>query len=297
MPGTSSKALAAALAALCAGWLVYQDVPATGGDFAVYRNAALAVLDGRSPYSVGFLYPLPSALLVMPVVWLPAKLGVAVFMGLGVGLMVFALTTALGWPALTILLSPAFWDALYKLQWGPLLVAAALLPPLGFLASGKASIGAAALAYKPNKWAIGGFAAMIALSFLLRPHWLAEWRTDLGAARAPHTPPVMWVGGAVGLLGALRWREPRGRVLVAQTLIPASAQLYDHLLVWLACRDWKESLLLTATSWVGYIAFLSTAPHDLTKDASAAQLAIALSVYVPAGLLMLRRETSGRLTA
>jgi len=38
-------------------------------------------------------------------------------------------------------------------------------------------------------------------------------------------------------VGLLRVREPRGRVLFASTVIPASAQLYDHPLVRLAARD------------------------------------------------------------
>jgi hypothetical protein len=290
-PSRSSSAAAALVAACVAGWLVYQDVPpATGGDFAFYRNGALALLGGYSPYSTGFYYPMPSAMLLTPLAYLTAHVGVTVFMGIGVGLMVFALLRAFGWPSLVILLSPAFWDALYKLQWGPVLVAAALLPYAGFLASGKATIGLASLVYKPNKWALGGYGAMFLLSFALRPHWLTEWRGNLGVPPAPHTPPLLWIGGALGLLGALRWRTPQGRVLLACTLIPASAQLYDHLLLWLVPRDWRQSLVLTTCAWTGYIALLATVPHDLTKDATAAQFSIAMSVYVPAAVMLLLRN-------
>ena len=282
-----AAAVVAIVVAIVAGWLVARDVPPDGGDFAYYWRAAHALLSGKSPYDGSFIYPLPSILVVLPLVGLSAHDGVTVFMGVSVGLMTYALVRARGWASLVIFLSPAFWDALYKLQWSPLLMAAALLPPLGFLASGKATIGVAALAYQPTRWGIGGFIGVVAISFLLIPTWPLQWRSDIGAAPAPHTPPLLWLTGAMGVLGALRWREPRGRLLLACTLIPASAQLYDHLLLWLATRDWRESLVLTVTAWLGFIALLATAPHDLTKDASGAQFSIAASVYAVAGLMML----------
>src|SRR5262245_21351100 len=101
------------------------------------------------------------------------------------------------------------------------MVAAALLPACGFLAAGKANLGLEALAYRPNKWAIGGFVAFVVLSLIVMPTWPYEMLHQVAPAapaggppprRAPHTPPVLWLGGALGLLGALRWREPRGRV-------------------------------------------------------------------------------------
>jgi len=273
--------------AIATAMIVAHNVPSHGGDFSVYWGAARYLFSGDNPYRHAFLYPMPTLLILLPLTWLPVRDGAIAFMALSVALMTFGLLRTFGWSSLVFVLSPAFWDAIWKLQWGPLLVAAALVAPLGFLAAGKATVGLAALAYRPNKWAIGGFVAMVALSFILLPTWPWDIVPALPSAPAPHDPPVRWWTGAVGLLGLLRWREPRGRVLAACTLIPASAQLYDHLLVWLATRDWRESLALTATAWIGYIAFLATAPHDLTKDATAAQLSIAASVYVPAGLMML----------
>ena len=282
--------------ALGTGLIVAHNVPEQGGDFSYYWGLARILMDGGNPYRHAFIYPFPTLLMLLPLTWMPVRDGAIVFMAVSVGLMVYGLVRALGLRSLVVLLSPAFWDAVWKLQWGPLLMAAALVPAFGFLAAGKASVGLAALVYRPNKWAIAGFSGMVLLSLLVLPTWPWDILSALPAAPAPHDPPVRWWTGALGLLGLIRWREPRGRVLTACTLIPASAQLYDHLLVWLAARDWRESLVLTATAWVGYIAFLATAPHDLTKDATAAQLSIAASVYVPAGLMMLRpcrRATDG----
>jgi hypothetical protein len=295
-PSARNAALAACLVAVATGALVAHNVPESGGDFSVYW----AALRDGNPYARGLLYPLPTLLILLPLRWVSPHDGAVAFMAISVGLMVFGAVRAFGWPSLVMLLSPAFWSNLWDLQWGPLLVAAALLPACGFLAAGKANVGLAALAYKPNKWAIGGFAALVVLSLVVMPTWPYEMMHQVAPAapagapparRVPHTPPALWPGGALGLLGALRWREPRGRVLLACTLIPASAQLYDHLLVWLACRDWRESLGLSVAAWVGYIAFLATAPHDLTRDPFPFQVSIALSVYAPAALFMLRRPS------
>ena len=290
-PSARNAALAACVVAVATGALVAHNVPESGGDFSVYW----AALRDANPYARGLLYPLPTLLILSPLRWMSPHDGAVAFMAISVGLMTFGTARLLGWPSLVILLSPAFWSNVWDLQWGPLLASAALLPACGFLAAGKATVGVAALAYRPNKWAVGGFVALVLLSLVVMPTWPYEMMHQVTPAtparRAPHTPPVLWLGGALGLLGALRWREPRGRVLLACTLIPASAQLYDHLLVWLSCRDWRESLGLSVAAWIGYIAFVATAPHDLPSNPFPFQVSIALSVYVPAGLLMLLRPS------
>jgi hypothetical protein len=74
------------------------------------------------------------------------------------------------------------------------------------------------------------------------------------------------------------------------TLSPLNPQIYDHLGAWLAMSDWRESLALSAFAWVGFLVFVGTAPHDLTRNATPAHLALTLSVYVPATLLVMRRR-------
>ena len=288
-PPARRDAVAAAFAAvLLTGVIAANNVPAHGGDFSYYWRAASVLKSGNNPYAEGFLYPFPTILLLLALTVLPVKWGAVFFIALSVGAMVYGVVRVFGWGGLAILVSTSFWSNVWNLQWGPIVVAAALVPGLGFLAAGKATIGAAALTYRPNKWAIGGFAALVGLSLVVLPTWPFGFYRSLPLAPAPHAPPVWWPFGVVGLVGLLRFREPRGRILAACTLIPASAQLYDHLLVWLAVRDWRDSIVLSTCGWIGYIAFLATAPHDLTKDATSAQLTIAVSVYVPAAIMMLR---------
>ena len=99
------------------------------------------------------------------------------------------------------------------------------------------------------------------------------------------------------MLAVLRWRTPEGRLLLASTVIPAASLPYDHLLLWLVARTWKQAAALTALSWAGYIAVLATAPHDLTGDATLLHLLLALGLYVPATAIVLRYANEGHLPA
>ena len=231
------------------GWQIYGHelaAGATGGDFAVYRDAARQLLAGRNPYDFGtLLYPLPAAVVVVPLSEFDPVLGAALFAGLGVLALVYGLLRSFGWPGLMMLASPAFFLGYYYLQWSPYIVAGALIPWLGAIGAAKPNVAFAAFAYRPNRAPLIGGAALVALSFALVPGWLGDWIGDVGRQTAPHTASIGWPFGAVGLLGALRWRTPQGRVLLAATLSPLNAQIYDHLAFWLVARNWRESLFLS----------------------------------------------------
>ena len=79
------------------------------------------------------------------------------------------------------------------------------------------------------------------------------------------------------------------------TLSPLNPQIYDHLGVWLAVPDWRESLILSALGWIGFLILVGTAPHDLTRNAFPAHLSLTLGVYLPAAILVLRRPNRGPL--
>jgi hypothetical protein len=77
------------------------------------------------------------------------------------------------------------------------------------------------------------------------------------------------------------------------TLVPLAPFHYDHLFLWLVPRTWRQSLALTACSWVSVIAVLATTPHDLTRDPRAVQAMIAAGMYLPATILVLRLPNVG----
>ncbi len=281
------------------GWRTYvHEVAAgmTGGDFGHFRNAALDVLAGKNPYDAGVIpYPLPTLLLVAPLTPLPPVVGAGVFTGIGVAALTYGLLTRLGWQGLAMLASPAFFLGWFYLQWSPLIVAGAFLPWLGGLSIAKPNVGIAPFAYRPAWSAVTVSVALFVISFFIVPTWFTDWLTDIPQQRAPHTAPLLWPLGAAGLVGAFRWRRPEGRALMAMTLVPLNPQIYDHLGVWLATPQWKDSLILSACGWVGFVAFLATAPHDLTRDPFSAHLSLGLGVYLPAAILILRRPNTGAL--
>src|SRR5215208_2674097 len=129
-------------------------------DFSYPWRAARILLQGHDPYQVmqptgpypfivGLFYPLPAAILVLPVAPLRPEIAGAIFIGLSSAL--------LGWGVLRdcphrlpLFLSAPFIQAAILGQWSPILTAAALMPSLQFVAAAKPTVGLAAWLYRPS---------------------------------------------------------------------------------------------------------------------------------------------------
>ena len=276
-------------------------------DFTFPWRAAGHLLAGRDPYqhmprvreyaAAGpFPYPLMSALIAAPFAGLRAPVAGGVFIGISFTVLSFALTKARYWPLLTLLSAPLVLT-LTNVQWSPLLMAAVLLPGLGWLGAAKPNLGAIAFVLRPQ-WStviLGGL--LVAIAFFLIPAWPLEWLQHVRMATLTYRPVATWPLGAVGLLGLLRWRTFEGRVLAAMTLVPLAPFHYDHLFLWLVPRTWRQSLALTVCSWVSVIAVLATTPHDLTRDPRSVQAMIAAGMYLPTAILVLRAPNVGYVPA
>jgi hypothetical protein len=276
-------------------------------DFTFPWRAAGHLLAGRDPYqhmprvrayaaSGPFPYPLTSALIAAPLAGLGPPAAGGVFIGVSFTVLGFALTKRGYWPLLTLLSAPVVLT-LTNVQWAPLLLAAVLLPGLGWLGAAKPNLGVVAFVLRPQ-WStltVGGL--LLAIAFFLIPAWPLEWLQHVRMATLTYRPVATWPLGAVGLLGLLRWRTFEGRVLAAMTLMPLAPFHYDHLFLWLVPRTWRQSLALSACSWVSVIAVLATTPHDLTRDPRAVQTMIVAGMYLPAALLVLRAPNVGHAAA
>ncbi len=303
LPARRAAAIAFAVGALV-GWWCFVRLSANPSthalDFTYAWRAAGWLLRGESPYAQMpralytegglFLYPLTTAVVALPFAPIPVALAGSVFFGCSTALMAYAVARHA--PHLTpCFFSPAFVIAYYNIQWSPLLFAAALLPGLGWLAVAKPNLGLEAFAYAPRRSAMLGGAVVLAVSFAFQVRWPLDWLAQLRIQEAPHDPPLVWPMGIVGLVGLLRWRTPEGRLLTAATVAPAMSLPYDHLLLWLVARNWRDATVLTVTSWLSYLAVLATAPHDLTRAPQLTQLLLALGLYVPAaGIVISRRD-------
>jgi hypothetical protein len=308
-PQPPSRLRAGVAVAIGAGlfglYLLYAAMhPGNGaGDFGFPLRAARILIAGGDPYremvpgvpgaAGAFLYPLPAALVAVPFAGLEPDFAAAAFVGLSGGMLAFALSRA-GWWRLVALMSPAFLLAFSVANWPPLLMTAALVPGLGWLAAAKPNIGLVAFAYRPRWSSVIGGLVIVVVSLIAIPRWPSEWLAHVVRQEIAHSPTFAWPLGVVGLAGLLRWRTPEGRALVAFTLIPVSVFPYDHLMLWLIPGTFREILLLTWTAWLTAPALLlfNGAPSRATL--LLIQGTIALGTVVPATVLVLRRPNVGR---
>jgi hypothetical protein len=271
-------------------------------DFTYAWRAAGHLLAGRNPYehmppapyAQGglFLYPLTTALVAVPFASLSAAAAGSLFIGVSAGLLAFAVTRDGFW-RLIVFLSPAWLMAFFDIQWAPLVMASAFLPTLGWIAVAKPNLGLVAFAYRPRWSTALACIALIAVTLFWMPAWPMSWLATLRVQEAPHDPPLLWPLGFVGLTALLRWRTREGRTLLAACVAPAMSLPYDHLMLWLVVRDWRESLVLVVTSWIAWLVVLATAPHDLTRAPGFVQSLLAVGMYWPATIMVLRRSNVG----
>jgi hypothetical protein len=253
--------------------------------------AARAYLAGSDPYAAvptaGFpfelYYPFTAVLLAVPFAAMPDALARVVWAA-GTG-------AAFAWgvrgaPRVAAL-SAGFAVCLVLGQIAPAMMGVAALPWLGFLLAAKPSIGLALFAAYPSRRTLISGAAFVALSLVLLPDWPLRWLHALGTM--PQHAPVVMPGGAILLLGFLRWRTPEGRLIGTLSLVPHGA--YDAVVLFLACRTLRQGLALAALSWAGAFASGWLWPH--TPEGGMPHpgrwLVALVSLYLPALWLVLRR--------
>lgn len=279
------------------------------GDFSQIWYAARAVLAGQDPYPLigpgrafdfdfPLRYPLPAVLLAVPFAPFRQDIASCLFIGLGLACLAWVLMEH-GHAPLIGLLSAGVSSAINSVQWSPLLAAATVLTPLGVIFVAKPTIGAAMFAARPSRWAIVGGAGLVALAFLVQPHWLTAWRGAL-SDRTGLTSLLLHPGGAVGLLCVLRWRRPEARMLAVLVCVPMAPILYETAPLVLIPRRWWEAVLLVLTSY-GVLAWVMRVPltdaHSLPAHLANSADGIALILVPVATLMVLMRPNEGTVPA
>jgi hypothetical protein len=302
--------------ALFAGGLTYFTALADSypRDFGQVWYAARVVLNGGNPYdAIGpgrafdwpwpFYYPLPAAILALPLAPFTQPVAVGVFMALGGGAFTWALTEHGYWPLLAWT-SGCTLFAIHVAQWSPLFAGATIVAPLSFVLAAKPNIGLAIFAARPSWWAILGAVILAGAAFALKPEWGSDW---IAALRRPladprmafHSKaPVALPGGALVFVGLLRWRRPEARLLVALACVPQTMTLYETVPLFLVPRGRRESAALTVLS---SLLFLYVEWHGPWPDKAATYEAkgrlMLLCLYFPAMIMVLRRSNEGTVPA
>jgi hypothetical protein len=232
-----------------------------GADFSWPLHGARLLLSGIDPYMTGgypdarpLYYPLPALFVALPLVWLPDSLAAAVFFGASCGLLAWGLARSNAHQLLLFLSAP-FVAAIMLAQWSPLLMAVYILPWLLPLAICKPNLGFMVL----SRGRTPGWSAIIAvlifgISLLVLPSWPVHWwhNTRQYAPAAPLLPCMR----VLLLLAFLRWRDPAARLAGCFAFVPH--QPYDLILLWLIPRSFRQSLVLTMTSWLAFFLWLAT---------------------------------------
>jgi len=249
-----------------------------------------AVYDADPPFGQFFLYPLPAALLVAPIAWLPLHAAAGVGVAIATGLLAFAVTERATWPLMLFLSAQALRVPDSVQIWAPLFTAAALLTPMLGIIVAKPHAGLSVVAFQTRlkPLIVGAIAGtlLLAISFAVYPSWFGEWWNVLHVApeKGNFRPPVLHPLGALLLLAALRWRRPEARLLLTSALLPQSPYFYDQLPLLLIPGSRREMLLYAAVSQVAAL----FAPINLSSRRSW----MIVGLYLPALLLVLLRPNT-----
>jgi hypothetical protein len=309
-PSRRQRILAALGIAVVAGGWTYLSLRLRGdwvwaADFTYPWLAARAVLKGidayafvaqsHPPFGPWLLYPLPAAVVTLPIAWLPMRVAASVGIGASCGFLAFAVTRNAFWPLFMFLSAPAVRLADSVQVWPPIFTAAAFWAPgLGLLAA-KPNFALPIVAFQTRlrSVVIGAIVgiAIVGLSFVLDPHWLARWIAIVRRSppSAQFRPPMLRAAGCFLVLSALRWRRPEGRLLFCMALVPQTAYFYDQLPLLLIPGTRREMVLYALVSQMA--ALLAPVPTDVRP------LYVIAGLYLPVFIMVLRRPNEGALPA
>jgi hypothetical protein len=253
------------------------------GDFAWALSTAKALLQGRDPYdfvpdNLHVPYPLPVALFGLPLVWLPWPLAAAIFVGFSSGLLAWGILRSEQSWRLWVFASFPFVTVLFFRQWSALIMAAWFVPALApTLVLIKPQVALPIALLRLTRRGVIAACAVLLASLILDPTWPARWLAMLGPYE--RVIPLMQLPfGPLLLLAALRWRDPRARMLLLMAVLPIRG-LYDLCPLWLIPETRRQASRLALASWLMY-------PLMLLGMKTAVFVIPVL--YIPALLIVLR---------
>jgi hypothetical protein len=267
-------------------------MPGQKSDFDILYSMASNLVKGESLYPIGsvsFPFPLPAVLLAIPFTALPLDLARPLFDVLVGWAFAFALWKYRGPYALLALLSGAYVFAMASGQTTPLMVAASLIPALGFLLAAKPLTSTSLWIARPSWTAIVGVALVIGLSVMILPSWPWDWWMALPLDSSAWVPPILRPLGFLLLLAALRWRTPEARLILAIAFIPQTTLPYELVSLALIPSGPLGMVLYGAGTWLAVVAAQRLhVSQGLAEWTTAGWLLTLAVVYFPMLVLLLR---------
>lgn len=270
-------------------------------DVAPVWAGARGLIHGQDPYAIvgpgrafdttfPLMYPMPAVLSMTPLALASMRWADLLFVAAGFALFTWALTKGREFPpALLALASLPALMSLQTAQWSPLLTGAALLPAAGFLLVTKPTIGLALFGAFPSWRAAVGCAALLVVSFLVSPAWIAEWRA--GFVTVPHiVAPVTRMGGPLMLLALTKWKRADARLLLGLACVPHTTALYETIPLFLIAETWAQALVIWSLAVVAYVGQWATGPYpSISAQWFAGQQWILAVMYLPCLAMVLSR--------
>jgi hypothetical protein len=294
-PGLATLTAGIAFVVVCR-LLLYVLMPDRSSDFDFLYGAASRLLAGENPYVAAtqwFPYPLPAVLLAVPFTAIPLNLARPVFDVLVGAAFVYALWRYRGTYALLAVASGAYLLAMWNGQTTPLMVAAALIPALGFLLAVRPNSAAALWIAWPSLRTLLAASLVLALSLAARPSWPWDWWLALPLDHTPLMPPILRPFGFVLLLAALRWRLPEGRLLLAIAFIPQSTLPYELVPLALIPANLVEMVVYMVGTWIAAGAAEGLHLSESMARWTASGWPVTLcAVYIPMLYLVFRRQNT-----
>jgi hypothetical protein len=248
------RLLGALLGAVATGVLLLA-IHRSESDFDLLWYSARHLVNGRDPYPLWrehwkypLYYPLPAVLMAVPFAWLPLVLARTVY-GVAVGALFGAALQGQPWWRWSVLLSGAYVYAALRAQPNQALLAAALMPTLGGLFTMKPNSGLVLFAAYPSRKAVVGSIAILAVSLTILPRWPIEWHQAVHGTLVIQ-PAIQRPWGWLLLLGLVRWREPRGRLLAALAVVPLNSLPHETLALCLIPASGAEMAIYCLGTWI-----------------------------------------------
>ncbi|NPA31070.1 MAG: hypothetical protein GXO37_03620 [Chloroflexi bacterium] len=243
-------------------------------DFHLFYQAGQAVLQGASPYAIPDFYPpYLLAMLFAPLTLLPEGLAYGLYVTLQIALLFKVRRWRAVWPLLSFPVAFAlfvgqvdFLLALLSVLWGPWALPLLLSKPqIAFIV---APSWWPQLRQQPRRagYVLGLSLAFVALSFVLRPTWVAEWLAATPSATAYAVrdaslywlvpaayKPVAWLVGvplALGLTLKGRLQAPSLAWPVRYLFAPFT-NIYSASALFQWIGPWEVVLSWLAIFWVG----------------------------------------------
>lgn len=264
-------------------------------DFTHALTEARALWAGHNPYlhepgPYWIPYPIPAALLAMPVAWLKDTWAAGAFMGISAGLLCWGILRSGEKWRLGLLFSWPFLYAVIFAQWSPLLCAIWFFPLLAPLVLAKPNIALPlVLAGKAltarYRWQTVGISAMVlAVSLVLRPSWPWEWIQQTSQYQGWKPPLLILPFGPLILAALWCWRDRRAWLILCMAAVPQRV-FYDQLPLLLAPQTERQQFFLVCSSWISYLV-LWLSPN-MAQMPGGPQMWVVVGHYLPAvGVLL-----------